>query len=63
MLPVGDERYSCWAELDRYLMEEVVPWVPRTFMNIRDITSTNVVNYSYSEWGAQAAFDHFAVAS
>jgi peptide/nickel transport system substrate-binding protein len=63
VLPVGDERYQCWAELDRYLMEEVVPWVPRTFTNARDITSTRVVNYSYSEWGAQAAFDHFAVAS
>lgn len=63
ILPVGKQRYECWAEFDRYLMEEVVPWVPRTFLNIRDITSTNVVNYSYSEWGGQAAFDHFAVAS
>jgi peptide/nickel transport system substrate-binding protein len=62
-LPVGDERTQCWADFDRYLMEEVIPWVPRTYTNATDITSTNVVNYSYSEWGAQAAFDHFAVAS
>jgi hypothetical protein len=27
LLP-GDERFHCWAELDRQLMEEVVPWVP-----------------------------------
>ncbi|MCZ7537960.1 MAG: hypothetical protein M5T61_19850, partial [Acidimicrobiia bacterium] len=25
---IGDERVGCWADLDRKLMEEVVPWVP-----------------------------------
>jgi peptide/nickel transport system substrate-binding protein len=60
-LPVGDERYQCWADLDRYLMEEVVPWVPKTYSNAIDITSARVVNYQYDYWGAQACFDCFAL--
>ena len=38
-IPVGDERYTCWANFDKYMMEEVVPWVPVTFSNNNDITS------------------------
>ncbi|MGZ8629387.1 MAG: ABC transporter substrate-binding protein [Actinomycetota bacterium] len=60
-LPVGDERTQCWADLDTKLMEEIVPWVPRTFTNQTDIVGPNVVNYSYDEFGYMAALDHFAV--
>ena len=28
LIPVGDERVQCWADLDKKLMEEVVPWIP-----------------------------------
>ena len=61
-IPVGDERTQCWANFDSYLMEEVVPWVPRTFTNINEIISTNIVNYSYDEFGGMVALDHLAVA-
>ena len=60
-LPVGDERTQCWADLDKYLMEEVVPWVPRTFTNATDIVVANIVNYSLRRVrGYMAALDHFA---
>jgi peptide/nickel transport system substrate-binding protein len=59
-LPVGDSRTQCWADLDKYLMEEVVPWVPRTFSNATEIVSSNIVNFSYDEFGGMAALDHFA---
>ena len=49
-----NERTTCWANLDKYLMEDVVPWVPKTFDNINDITSSRVVNYSFDYWGEQA---------
>lgn len=61
-MPVGDERFQCWADFDTFLMEEVVPWVPKTFTNATDITSARVVNYSYDYWGAQAGFGEFAFA-
>lgn len=61
-IPLGDARITCWADLDKYLMEEVVPWVPKTFTNTNDITSARVVNYSFDYWGEQASFDSFAFA-
>jgi len=60
--PVGDERTQCWADLDKYLMEEVVPWAPRSFTNINEIYSANVVNHSFDEFGGMTALDHLAVA-
>ncbi len=62
-LAVGDARTQCWANFDKYLMENVVPWVPRTFTNTNQITSSNVVNYSYDEFGGTFAIDHAAVSS
>jgi peptide/nickel transport system substrate-binding protein len=60
-LPVGDERTNCWADLDKMLMEEIVPWVPRTYTNSTDIVSANVTNYSFDEFGGMFALDHAAV--
>ena len=50
------------AIIDKMLMEEIVPWVPRTYTNQTDIVGPNVVNYSYDEFGYMAALDHLAVA-
>lgn len=61
-IPIGDARITCWAELDKTLMEDVVPWVPTTFTNQNDVTSSRVVNYSFDYWGEQASFDSFAFA-
>ena len=64
-IPVAslDERATCWADFDRYMMEEVVPWVPKTFTNANDITSSRVVNYSFDYYGQQAGFGNFAFAN
>ena len=62
-IAVGDARTQCWANFDKYMMEQVVPWVPRTFPNEDEITSSNVVNYSFDEFGGIIALDHIAVAS
>jgi peptide/nickel transport system substrate-binding protein len=60
-IAVGDARTQCWTNFDKYIMENVVPWVPRTFTNENDITSTNVVNYSFDEFGGLFALDHAAM--
>jgi peptide/nickel transport system substrate-binding protein len=60
-LEPGDERFQCWAELDRQLMEDVVPWVPYLFDNSVDIISENVENYSFDQFAGLAAFDSMAV--
>ncbi len=61
-LPVGDQRTTCWANLDKFLMEDIVPWVPRTFPNSNEVTSSRVTNYSFDEFGGIAGYDHFALA-
>jgi ABC-type oligopeptide transport system substrate-binding subunit len=58
-----DERTQCWAELDEYLMDEVVPWVPYLFDNNVDIISGNVVNYTFDAFAGMVALDHIGVTS
>jgi peptide/nickel transport system substrate-binding protein len=57
----GDALFQCWANLDKYLMEQVVPFAPYLFDNSVDIVSDNVVNYSFDQFAGLAAFDQMAV--
>jgi peptide/nickel transport system substrate-binding protein len=61
--PPGDARFQCWADLDKQLMEEVVPWVPYVFDVNVDTISANVLNYSFDQFAGIAAFDQMAVSS
>jgi peptide/nickel transport system substrate-binding protein len=57
----GDERVQCWADLDSYLMEDVVPWVPYLFDNDVVVLSANVTNYSFDQFAGLPALDHIAI--
>ena len=57
----GDERVTCWADIDRQLMEEVVPFVPYVFDNNVDITSQRVLNYTFDQFAGLAAWDKMAL--
>ncbi len=57
----GDERVQCWADLDSYLMEDVVPWVPYLFDNDVVVLSANVTNYSFDQFTGLPALDHIAI--
>jgi ABC-type transport system substrate-binding protein len=56
------ERIACYAELDRQLMEEVVPGIPYLFDKRVDVVSSRIVNYSFDQFAATAALDHLAIA-
>ena len=58
---LGDERVQCWADLDRKIMEEVVPWVPYLNETHADVVSEAVVQYAFDQFPAEAAYAHFAV--
>lgn len=58
---IGDERVGCWADLDRKLMEEVVPWVPYLWENATDILGPAVTQYAYDQFMGEAALAHVAV--
>jgi peptide/nickel transport system substrate-binding protein len=59
----GDARITCWAELDKMLMEEIVPWVPYLFDNNVDVISARISNYSFDQFAGLAAFDQMAIAA
>jgi peptide/nickel transport system substrate-binding protein len=57
----AEERFQCWADLDRYLMEDVVPWVPYLFDNNVVVVSSRVTNWSFDQFAGLPALDHLAV--
>jgi peptide/nickel transport system substrate-binding protein len=60
--PTGDERITCWAELDQQLMEEVVPWVPYLFDNYVRTVSSRVRNYTFDQFAGLPALEKIALA-
>jgi peptide/nickel transport system substrate-binding protein len=59
---LGSEQTRCWAELDQYLMEEVVPIVPYLFESHVQLVGDRVVHYAYDQSAALPALDRIAVA-
>lgn len=58
----GGARTQCWAELDQYLMTEVVPWVPYMITESATVVSERVVAYSFDQSSVQPALDRIALA-
>jgi peptide/nickel transport system substrate-binding protein len=59
----GDARIDCWAEVDKTLMEDIVPWVPRRFAKTPFATSTRVQNWIFDQFAGLPALDHIALAN
>jgi peptide/nickel transport system substrate-binding protein len=57
----GDDRVTCWVNLDRDLMENVVPWVPFLFDNSVELFSTRIAHYSYDQFAGVMALDQIAI--
>jgi ABC-type transport system substrate-binding protein len=56
-----DERMTCWGDVDKYLMEEVVPWVP--YLDATQVigTSSAVTAYEFDQFSGTPAFSRLAV--
>jgi peptide/nickel transport system substrate-binding protein len=59
-IAVTSDRWSCWADLDRYLMEQVVPWVPWMIPQQISPVSSHVTNFSFDQLTGMPAIDHVA---
>jgi peptide/nickel transport system substrate-binding protein len=57
----GIARTQCWAELDQYLMTEVVPRVPYMFLEYAQAVSERVVEYSFDAFQSMPALDQIAL--
>jgi peptide/nickel transport system substrate-binding protein len=56
-------RTRCYESLDRYLMTNVVPWVPWLWPNVTRITSENVTHYQYDQFSRTPAYAMISVRS
>lgn len=59
---VGAAQFQCWAAVDQYLMENVVPWVPYSVDRAAAITGPRVLNYTFDELMQTVAIDQLALA-
>ena len=50
-----------FADLDKYLMETAVPWVPWSFAQNLVFTSPTVTQYAYDDFSGDISFSHTAV--
>jgi peptide/nickel transport system substrate-binding protein len=60
-MPLGDDRLACWGQLDKTLMEDVVPWVPYIDATNVDIISDAIVQYGYDQFSGSSGYAHWAV--
>jgi peptide/nickel transport system substrate-binding protein len=58
---VGPTRVTCYAALDRKLTTKIVPWVPYLWASTHNVTSKNVTQWGFDQFGATIAYGHVAV--
>jgi hypothetical protein len=54
-------RLSCYEAVDKYLMTNVVPWVPFMWSYVTRITSKNVTHYQFDQFSTTPAYSEIAV--
>lgn len=57
----GDARNPCWAEFDKELMENVVPWVPYIWASFATVTTDSVTKFEYDQFSGAISWSHIAV--
>lgn len=57
----GVDRTSCWAELDQYLMTEVVTRIPYLFLDRVVVVSERVTAFSHDQFTGLVALDRVAI--
>ncbi|MDQ4096114.1 MAG: ABC transporter substrate-binding protein, partial [Actinomycetota bacterium] len=59
--PIGEARTNCFIELDKTLMEDVVPWVPYLWEQHTGIFGPAVTQFDYDQFAGETAYAHVAV--
>lgn len=59
---IGRAQVECWAQLDQFLMEKVVPWVPYALHAHTYVYSGRIAHFSLDQFTAQASLDQIALA-
>jgi peptide/nickel transport system substrate-binding protein len=57
----ANARIACWANVDRKLMTQIVPWVPYLSASNINVTGPKVAKWNYDQFSDQTAYAHVAV--
>lgn len=57
----SQNQVDCWAGVDRYLMDRVVPWVPFLFGSSVRIVSSRIARFSFDQFTGWPALDQIAL--
>jgi peptide/nickel transport system substrate-binding protein len=58
---IGQSRLTCYENLDKTMMTDVVPWVPYLWSFAQHVTSQNVTKWEFDQFGGSTAYAHVAV--
>jgi len=58
---LGQDRTTCWENLDKKMMTQVVPWVPYLWANNVIIVGPNVTHWAYDQFSDTTAYSQVAV--
>jgi peptide/nickel transport system substrate-binding protein len=58
---IGEERTTCWENLDKRMMTEVVPWVPYLWSNNVTIVGPKVSHWNYDQFSDGTAYSQVSV--
>ncbi|MGZ6536045.1 MAG: ABC transporter substrate-binding protein [Actinomycetota bacterium] len=57
----GTSQIQCWASLDQYITEAVVPWIPLLFEGKVMMASPRVVAFSFDQFANEPSLDRIAL--
>jgi peptide/nickel transport system substrate-binding protein len=58
---IGEARTTCWQDLDKKIMTNVVPWVPYLWSNNVTIVGPNVTHWNYDQFSDGTAYSQVSV--
>jgi peptide/nickel transport system substrate-binding protein len=56
-----EDRTTCFADLDKKLMEQAVPWIPYLWNKVIYITAPSVTKYEFDQYSTEISFTQVAV--
>lgn len=57
----GDPRVQCWIDLDKHVMNDIVPWIPLRWAESTDVFSAAVTGYDYDQFGGDISLAHVGI--
>jgi peptide/nickel transport system substrate-binding protein len=58
-----DQRITCFADLDKKLMEQAVAWIPFLWNKVVYITAPSVTHYEFDQFSTEVSFTQVAVSN